>query len=87
MTKNYTKISDLLKALTNAKRLEILDLTSEKERGVNELSKLIGTRKSNTSQNLAILRYLGFIKARREGKNVYYRSVDERVAKILKIFK
>lgn len=84
---NYTKVSDYLKALSNAKRLEILDIVAEKEVGVNDLSKLIGTRKSNTSQHLAILRYLGFIKARRDGKNVYYRSVDSKVSKILKLFK
>lgn len=81
--RNYSKIADTLKALTNSKRLQILDLVSEKEIGVNQLSKLIGTRKSNTSQHLAILRYLGFLKSRREGKRVFY-STKPGVNKLVK---
>lgn len=83
----YKKNAMLYKVMANAKRLEILDSIKEKEASVNELSAILGTRKSNTSQHLAYLRYLGLVTARREGKNIYYKISDPRIIEPFKIFK
>ena len=84
---DYKKNAELYKVMANAKRLEILNLIADKEATVNELSKMLGTRKSNTSANiLAYLRYVGFVTTRRQGKNVYYKITNPRIVEPCKIF-
>ena len=82
----YEKNAELYKVMANAKRLEILNSITDREATVNELSKMLGTRKSNTSQHLAYLRYLGLVKTRRQGKNVFYKITDPRIVEPCKIF-
>ena len=83
----YKKNAMLYKVMANAKRLEILNTLKVREATVNELSKVLGTRKSNTSQHLAYLRLLGLVSARRQGKNIFYKLVDARIVEPCKIFK
>jgi len=83
----YKKNAMIYKVLANAKRLEILNIVKDKEANVNDLSAILGTRKSNTSQHLAYLRYLGLVSARRDGKNIYYKITDPRIVEPCKIFK
>jgi ArsR family transcriptional regulator, virulence genes transcriptional regulator len=82
----YRKNAELYKVMANAKRLEILNYIVEKEATVNELSKILGTRKSNTSQHLAYLRYVGLVTTRRQGKNVFYKITNPRIVEPCKIF-
>ena len=82
----YQKNAELYKVMANAKRLEILNSITDREATVNELSKMLGTRKSNTSQHLAYLRYLGLVTTRRQGKNVFYKISDPRIVEPCKIF-
>lgn len=81
--KKFEKLATIFKALTNAKRLEILALVSEKKISVNGLSDKLGTRKSNTSQHLATLRYLGFVTSERDGKKVFY-TIEPKMKKLVK---
>lgn len=80
----YEKTADLLKVLSNPKRLEILDVIKDREVTVNELSKILGTRKANTSQHLSIFRYLKLVVARRDGRKVYYKLTSHKVLNFLK---
>ena len=82
----YKKNAELYKVMANPKRLEILNLIVDREATVNELSKMLGTRKSNTSQHLAYLRYVGLVTTRRQGKNVFYKITDARIVEPCKIF-
>ena len=75
----YFKCAELFKVMSNAKRLEILNIIKDREVTVNEISRLIGTRKSNTSQHLAYLRYVGIVIARRDGKNIFYKLSDPKI--------
>lgn len=75
----YFKCSEIFKIMSNPKRLEILDIIKDKEVTVNEISKLLGTRKSNTSQHLAYLRFTGIVTARRSGKNIFYKLLDPKI--------
>lgn len=81
----YSRCSELFKIMSNAKRLEIMNIIKDKEVTVNEISEILGTRKSNTSQHLAYLRYTGIVVARRDGKNIYYKLVDPRIIEPCKI--
>lgn len=82
---NYTKCAELFKVMSNAKRLEIMNIIKDKEVTVNEISDILGTRKSNTSQHLAYLRYTGIVTARRDGKNIYYKLSDPKIIEPCKI--
>lgn len=83
----YAKNAILYKIMANAKRLEILNVIKDKEATVNELSAVLGTRKSNTSQHLSLLRYLGLVRTRRQGKNIFYRISDPKIVEPCAIFK
>lgn len=83
----YRKNAELYKVMANAKRLEILNTIRDKEVTVNELSKVLGTRKSNTSQHLAYLRLVGLVVTRRQGKNIFYKISDPMIVEPCRIFK
>ena len=76
---NYDKASEIFGVMSNSKRLQILHLLSSKELSVNEISDAIKIRKSNTSQHLFVLRMMGLVKSRREGKNIYYKLVNSKI--------
>lgn len=78
-SREYESIARIFKLMANAKRLQILDSVKDKEVTVNELSKILGVRKSNTSQHLAFLRYTGLVTARRSGKNVFYKISNPKI--------
>ncbi len=84
---DFRKNAVIYKVMANAKRLEILNNVKDREINVNELSKILGTRKSNTSQHLMYLRFLGLVTARRQGKNIFYKIVDPEIVAPCKIFK
>ena len=77
----------IFKALADDTRLKILDFIFEKERCVCEIVKEINRSQSTISQQLSKLENLGVLESRREGKSVYYKLTNQKVIKILKIFK
>ncbi|HLC93939.1 MAG TPA: metalloregulator ArsR/SmtB family transcription factor [Patescibacteria group bacterium] len=68
----YERNARIYKILANPKRLEILNIIKHHELTVDELSKLVQIRKSNTSQHLALLRAYQVVKVRRKGQKAYY---------------
>jgi DNA-binding transcriptional ArsR family regulator len=64
--------SDFLKALAHPGRLLILCILCQGERSVTELEQLLALRQPTVSQQLARLRADGLVKARRQGKTIYY---------------
>jgi DNA-binding transcriptional ArsR family regulator len=74
--KAYEQMAEVSKAMANPKRLEILNTIDDKEVTVNDLSKALHVRKSNTSQHLKILRLMGLVKGRRQGKYIFYSLVN-----------
>ena len=76
----YSLQADLCKALAHPTRLQILDLLSEKERTVDELTKLTKSGQSNLSQHLAALKQQKLVIPRRAGINVYYSLSNHKIA-------
>jgi DNA-binding transcriptional ArsR family regulator len=72
----YAAIS---RALADAKRLCVLELLSQGERSVSDLSREASCQVPNMSQHLAVLRSAGLVASRREGSTVYYRLTDDRI--------
>ncbi len=75
----------LLKAMGNAKRLEILYHLLGKELKVGELEQLVGLSQSALSQHLAVLRTEDLVKTRRKAQTIFYSIKSEKVIKILNL--
>jgi len=78
----------IFKALNDRTRLKIVAfLMEEGEKCVCEIVPVTGRTQSTVSSQLAKLEDLGIIASRRDGKSVYYRVVNRKVERILKILK
>jgi ArsR family transcriptional regulator len=73
----------LFRVLGHPARVRILELLRDGERSVGALQAELGLDSGGTSQQLAALRRIGVVHARREGTSVYYRVDDERVFDLL----
>jgi ArsR family transcriptional regulator len=67
------------RALSDPKRLCVLETLATGERSVSELSRDVGCQVPNMSQHLGVLRSAGLVTARREGTTIYYSLADPRV--------
>jgi DNA-binding transcriptional ArsR family regulator len=67
------------RALSDPKRLCVLETLAAGERSVSDLSRDVGCQVPNMSQHLAVMRHAGLVQARREGSTIYYRLADTRV--------
>ena len=85
--KMYSLQADLCKALAHPVRLQVLDLLSEREYSVEELTRLTGSGQSNLSQHLAALRQQKLVVPRRAGMNVYYALSNPRIADACKLIR
>ena len=77
------QLAGVAKALGHEYRLELLELLGQRERNVDELTRLTGIRLASVSQHLQQLRRMGLISARKEGTRVYYTLADEQVTALL----
>ncbi|MGM0824114.1 MAG: ArsR/SmtB family transcription factor [Pseudomonadota bacterium] len=64
--------TNLLKALANEKRLQILCLLAGKELSVTQINQQLALSQSALSQHLAILRRDQLVETRRESQTIYY---------------
>ena len=72
----YAAIS---RALADPKRLCVLEILSNGERSVGDLSREASCHVPNMSQHLAVLRSAGLVESRRDGSTVFYRLSDPRI--------
>lgn len=73
------------RALGDPTRLRILQEVMEEEKNVSELVRITGSPQGRVSSHLACLRWCGYVTARQEGRNVYYRVTDPRVRQLIEI--
>jgi ArsR family transcriptional regulator len=72
----YELHAAICKALTDPKRLMLLEALRSTERSVGELASELGVAVPNVSQHLAVLRGVGLVAARRTGQTVRYSLVE-----------
>ncbi|WP_447585541.1 ArsR/SmtB family transcription factor [Pseudoxanthomonas mexicana] len=75
--------AQLLKALANEKRLQILCLLTAGERSVGDINALLDLSQSALSQHLAVLREEGLVQTRREAQNVFYALTPGPAAQVM----
>ena len=64
---------EILKALANDVRFEIVSMLAQRECCVCDLEALLGLGQSKVSYHLAVLRDVKLVSSEQRGKNVYYR--------------
>lgn len=79
--KVFEQHAELLKALSNPKRLEVMQLLRNHSLRVGEMSQMLGLPQANLSQHLMVLRQLGVVGAERQGKEVYYHVAHKNFSK------
>ena len=79
----YAQFSRLGKAVSNPRRIELLELLAQTERSVEELASLSGMDFANTSAQLQVLGRARLVEGRRHGKRVIYGLADQDVVGFL----
>ncbi|MCV7151586.1 ArsR/SmtB family transcription factor [Mycolicibacterium pyrenivorans] len=75
------------KALSNASRLELLDLLAQGERTVDALAKSAGLNVTTASAHLQTLKAAGFVATRRDGVRIFYRLAGDDVARLFALLR
>lgn len=81
----YQKNAEIYKILANPIRLEILNILKKGESSVEKLTKIIGIRKPNVSQHLALLRHVRLVSVSRNGQEIYYKIINPKIVEPCKI--
>jgi len=79
----YEQLSRVTKALSNPKRIEILDLLSQSEKTVEMISEQADLGVKNASAQLKELKSALLVESRKEGKYVFYSLTNQGTAHFL----
>ncbi len=69
---NATQVAEWFHALSDATRVQIVEMLSHKERCVCELEQVLGIAQSRLSFHLKVLKDAGLLSDRKEGRGMYY---------------
>lgn len=81
--RNMDAAINLLKALSNERRLKIVCTLCDSEKSVSELESVINLSQSALSQHLARLRRDGIVSTRRSAQTIYYSLNDASTRRVL----
>jgi DNA-binding transcriptional ArsR family regulator len=76
-------LSTYFKALADDNRLKIIHALSREELCVRDVADIIGTTMQVASHHLRVLRNIGLVKNRKEGKHVFYSLKDRKTAEFV----
>ena len=66
--------SDVFNAVAEPQRRAILDFLAADERPVGDIVDALGLAQPSVSKHLRVLRDVGLVRARRDGRQVFYRT-------------
>jgi DNA-binding transcriptional ArsR family regulator len=69
----------LLKALANSRRLEIIHLLRDQEMSVTDIHSMLDLPQANISQHLIVLKESGVVNTRRDGKHIFYKLAHQNI--------
>ena len=76
-------VAELFRAFSDTSRVRIMSALLGGEKNVSALAALIGITESAVSHHMRGLRQMQLVKARRNGKEVYYSIVDPHIIALL----
>lgn len=79
----YEEQANVLKALGQPTRLQILDLLKEGEHCVCEIFPAINQEQANVSKHLSILKQAGILESHKEGLRIIYRIKNPEVLDLI----
>ena len=79
----YDENAELLKALSNPTRLKIICLLSKNQCNVVSIEASLGIKQSNISRQLFVLKSAGIVKGEREGNEIFYEIINEKVIQLV----
>ena len=83
----YQELSRVTHAISNPKRMELIDVLSQKCYSVEELSKEIEMSIASTSQHLQVLKSAKLVDKQRQGNFIIYSITDDSVLKLVSAVK
>lgn len=83
--KEINGVSNLFKVLGDPTRAKIVMALDKREVCVCDLAAALGMTKSAVSHQLALLKANNIVKARRDGKHVFYSFDDEHITTVIEI--
>lgn len=76
------KLAELFSALSDASRIRLISLLIESEKSVSALAEELKMTESAVSHQLRGLRQMHLVRARKDGRQVFYSLDDEHVTKL-----
>lgn len=83
----YQELSRVTHAISNPKRMELIDVLSQKDYSVEELSKEISMTIASTSQHLQVLKSAKLVETKRNGNFIIYSVSDDSVLRLVSVVK
>ena len=80
-----THLADLFSALSDPTRLRIISVLLDSEMNVGEIAAQLQMTESAVSHQLRGLRHMRLVRARKNGRQVYYALDDDHVAKLYRL--
>ena len=78
-------LAELFSALSDSSRLKIISVLVEAELNVGAIAELVELSESATSHQLRSLRQMHLVRARKEGRQVFYSLSDDHVLQLYKM--
>jgi ArsR family transcriptional regulator len=72
-------VAELFRAFSDTSRVRILHAILESEMNISALAELVGISESAVSHHMRGLRQMHIVRARRDGKEVFYSVVDPHI--------
>lgn len=79
----YKELSRVTHAISHPKRIELLDILSQKNWSVDELSKEISMPVASASQHLQVLKLAKLVSTKRDGNFIIYSIADDSVLRLV----
>ena len=73
-------LAEIFSALSDPSRIRIISALTEGEMNVGSLAEIVGISESAISHHLRGLRQMRIVRARKEGRQVFYALEDEHIA-------
>jgi DNA-binding transcriptional ArsR family regulator len=81
--KDAARVAELFSALSDTSRVRILIQLLHKEMNVGALAESVGISESAVSHHLRSLRLLHLVRARKEGRQVFYCLDDDHISELI----
>jgi ArsR family transcriptional regulator len=78
------RVAELFRAFSDTSRVRLISLLAEREMNVGALAEAVGVSEAAVSHHLRGLRQMRLVRARKDGRQVYYMLDDDHVAALFR---